>query len=99
MILIYTQIHIQYTRRLITTFIWKFIHIPAQSQNCNINIHTKYTLNTIVDLLQYLFGNLFIYLDRVKIVFSNKISLETAHYIHIYFTSKQNIKQQKNIKM
>ena len=41
MILIYTQIHIQYTRRLITTFIWKFIHILAQSQNCNINIHTS----------------------------------------------------------
>ena len=37
------------------------------------------------------------YLDRVKIVFSNKISLQTVYCIHIYFTSKQNIKQQQQI--
>ena len=40
----------------------------------------KYTFNTLTELLQYLLGNLFIQLDRVKIVISINTLVDLLQY-------------------
>ena len=46
----------------------------------------KYTINTLIELLHYLFGNLFIYSDRFTIAYThtNTNSIHSLTYYNIY---------------
>ena len=59
----------------------------------------KYTFITLVDLLRYSFGNLFIYLDRAEVVFSKKKFTECTPAYKFILHQNKNIRQKNNIKI